>query len=180
MKGDITVIAAPTTQASFKNCAPFTKCITQIDGTTIDDVEDLDLVMPMYNLKECSSNHSEATGVLWFYSKDEATNLNSNIENTYNFKSLRYKDKLLRNKFAQLTPNNANELLKKATTAVPKYLRQSNSKKTIKTYQNFLGKDQPVITTRIYVLLKITIALKFMFYINSDLLILAKKLETPG
>ena len=34
---------------------------------------------------------------------------------------------------------------------------------------------QPVITTRIYVLHKITIALKFMFYINSDLPIPAKK-----
>ena len=41
-------------------------------------------------------------------------------------------------------------------------------------------KSQPVITTRIYVLHKITIALKFMFYINSDLPIPAKKLQTPG
>ena len=39
---------------------------------------------------------------------------------------------------------------------------------------------QPVITTRIYVQHKITIALKFMSYINSDLQIPAKKLETPG
>ena len=39
---------------------------------------------------------------------------------------------------------------------------------------------QPVITTRIYVLHKITIALKFMSYINSDLPIPAKKLQTPG
>ena len=39
---------------------------------------------------------------------------------------------------------------------------------------------QPVITTRIYVLHEITIALKFMSYINSDLQIPAKKLQTPG
>ena len=39
---------------------------------------------------------------------------------------------------------------------------------------------QPVITTRIYVLHKITIALKFMSYINSDVPIPAKKLQTPG
>ena len=44
---DITVIVAPATQVAFKNCAPFTKCITKIDGTTIDDAEDLDLVIPM-------------------------------------------------------------------------------------------------------------------------------------
>ena len=34
--------------------------------TTIDDAEDLDLVMPMYNLIEYSSNYSETTGSLWF------------------------------------------------------------------------------------------------------------------
>ena len=43
-----------------------------------------------------------------------------------------------------------------------------------------MKKTQPVITTRIYVLHKITIALKFMSYINSDLKIPAKKLQTPG
>ena len=62
--GDITVVAATATQVAFKNCAPFTKCITKIDGTTIDDAEDLDLVMPMYNLIEYSSNYSETIGSL--------------------------------------------------------------------------------------------------------------------
>ena len=38
-----------------------TECITKIDGTTIDDAEDLDLVMPMHNLIEYSSSYSEAT-----------------------------------------------------------------------------------------------------------------------
>ena len=61
VKGNITVIAAPETQVSFKNFAPFTKCITKIDGTTIDDAEGLDLVMPMYNLVKYSSNYSEVT-----------------------------------------------------------------------------------------------------------------------
>ena len=40
--GDITIIAAPATQVLFGNCAPFTKFITKIDGTTIDDAENLD------------------------------------------------------------------------------------------------------------------------------------------
>ena len=62
VRGDITVIAAPETQVAFKNCAPFIKCITKFDVTTIDDAEDLDLVMPMYNLIEYSSNYSETTG----------------------------------------------------------------------------------------------------------------------
>ena len=47
VRSDITVTAAGMKQFAFKNCAPFTKCITKIDGTIIDDAEDLDLVMPM-------------------------------------------------------------------------------------------------------------------------------------
>ena len=50
--GDITVTAACATHVSFKNCATFTKCITKIDGTTIYNAKDLDLVMPKYNLIE--------------------------------------------------------------------------------------------------------------------------------
>ena len=45
----------------------------------IDNAEDLDLVMPMYNLIDYSSNYSETTGSLWFYSKDESTNFNAEI-----------------------------------------------------------------------------------------------------
>ena len=51
--------------------ALFNKCITKIDGTAIDDAEDLDLVMEIHNLIEYSSNYSETTGCLWFYLKDE-------------------------------------------------------------------------------------------------------------
>ena len=50
-----------------------------IDGTTIDDAEDLDLAKAMYNVIEYSSNYSETTGSLWFYPKDKATNFNANI-----------------------------------------------------------------------------------------------------
>ena len=67
-RGDIT--SAPATQVEFKNCTR----ITKIDGTTIDDAENLDLTMAIYNLIEYSSNCSGTTGSLWFYSKDEVTN----------------------------------------------------------------------------------------------------------
>ena len=75
VRGSVANIGHQVIQVAFKNCAPFTKCITKIDGTTMDDAEDSDLAMPMYNLIEYSSNNSETTGNLWFYSKDEATNL---------------------------------------------------------------------------------------------------------
>ena len=36
----------------FKNCAPFTNCITEINNTQVDGAQDIDIVMPMYNLME--------------------------------------------------------------------------------------------------------------------------------
>ena len=71
-----------TIPVAFKNCTLLTKCIIKIDGTTIDDAEDLDLIMSMYNLIKYSSNYFHRTGTLWFYSKHEATNFNANIEST--------------------------------------------------------------------------------------------------
>ena len=94
LRGNVTIIGHQVTQVAFKNCAPFTKCVTKITGTTIDDAEDLDLVMPMYNLIEYSSNYSETTGSLWFYSKGEATPFNIDIVNDNHFKSFMYMAKL--------------------------------------------------------------------------------------
>ena len=66
-----------------------------------DDAEVLDLVMPMYNLIEHSSNYSKTTGSLWFCSKDEATSFNADIDNFKwdydNLRSFKYKVKLLEN-----------------------------------------------------------------------------------
>ena len=81
LKRDVTVESVHPTQAAFKNCAPFAKCITKIDETTIDDAEDLDLVMPMYNLLEYSSNYSDTACSLWFNFEDEATNFDADISN---------------------------------------------------------------------------------------------------
>ena len=67
MRGDITISGHQIIQVAFKNCTPFTKCITKIDGATKDDAEGLDLVMLMHNLIEYSSNYSETMGILWFY-----------------------------------------------------------------------------------------------------------------
>ena len=72
------------------------------------------LVIPMYNLIEYSSNYSDATGSLWFYSKDEATNFDADISNNA-FKSFEYKAKLLENTVV----DGNNQILKNATFAVP-------------------------------------------------------------
>ena len=79
--------------------------------------------MPMYNLIEYSSNYSEKTGSLWFYSKNEANSFKADIANNNSFKSFKYKVKLLGNAEAQPNPNHANGILENATIAVPlKYL----------------------------------------------------------
>ena len=54
-----------------KNCAPFTKCMSRINNTQVDDAHDIDVVMPMYNLVEYRDNYSKTSGVLWQYCRDE-------------------------------------------------------------------------------------------------------------
>ena len=44
----------------FKNCLPFTKCISKINDTEID----IDIVISMYNLIEYSDNYSKTSGIL--------------------------------------------------------------------------------------------------------------------
>ena len=64
----------------FKNCAPFTNCISEINNTQIDNAKDVDIVMPMYNLIEYSDNYAKTTGSLWQYCKDiPARNANNEI-----------------------------------------------------------------------------------------------------
>ena len=57
------------TKVAFKNCAPFTKCITKIDETFIDDAEHINIKMPMYNLIEYSHNYSNTSGSLWNFKR---------------------------------------------------------------------------------------------------------------
>ena len=64
-----------------KNNAPFINCISKINGVKIDNAEDLDALMPMYNLLEYSKNYRKTTGSLWNYYRDEPSNsLSSNSE----------------------------------------------------------------------------------------------------
>ena len=54
----------------FKNCTPFTSCISKINNTQIDNAEYIDIVMPIYNLIEYSDNYSKTYGSLWQYCKE--------------------------------------------------------------------------------------------------------------
>ena len=69
VKGDITVgtpnNAKRNKVVAFKNNAPFINCISKINGTKIDNAEDLDVLMPIYNLIEYSKNYRKTTGSLF-------------------------------------------------------------------------------------------------------------------
>ena len=64
---------------AFKNNAPFINCISKINRVQIDSTEDLDIVMPMFNLLEYSKNYRKTRGSLWNYYRDEPSDpLSSN------------------------------------------------------------------------------------------------------
>ena len=60
---------------TFENCAPFTKCIGKTNNTDIDSAQDIDTVMPVYNLTEYSDNYSKTSGSLCQYYKDEPNDI---------------------------------------------------------------------------------------------------------
>ena len=44
----------------FKNCAPFTDCISEINNTQIENAKHIDVTMPMHNLIEYSNHYSKS------------------------------------------------------------------------------------------------------------------------
>ena len=49
----------------FKHCAIFTRCIIEVNNTQVDNAQDIEIVMPMYNLLEYSDNYSKTSGSFW-------------------------------------------------------------------------------------------------------------------
>ena len=109
VKGIITITGAGADAAAtqgderdkgvvFKNCAPFTNCISEINNTQVDNAKDIDIVMLMYNLIEYSDNYVKTSGSLWQYYRDEP---NDNLANSESFK--------FKVKITGKTPNDDNE-----------------------------------------------------------------------
>ena len=48
-----------------RNFVSFSDCISEINNAQIDNVKDIDVVMPMYNLIEYSNNYFKSSGCLW-------------------------------------------------------------------------------------------------------------------
>ena len=86
----------------FKNCLPFTDCISEINKSQIDNAKYIDVVMPMYNLIEYSNNYPKPSGSLWQYYRDEQS------DNIVNSELFQFQVKITRK-----TPNNDNKLMLK-------------------------------------------------------------------
>ena len=98
LKGTITVNnknnAKWNKAVAFKNNAPFINGISKLNGVKIDNADDLDGVMPMYNLLEYSKNYRKTTSSLWNYYRDEPSNpVYSNSE------SFKYKTSITGNNY---------------------------------------------------------------------------------
>ena len=119
--GNITATGGDAnTRVAFKNCAPFTKCITHINDEHVDNADNLDIIMPMYNLIEYSDNYSDTSGSLWQFKRDKQNMNNGNPANvtTDDLSSFKYKSSF----FKPLTAAD-NGVFKDVKIAVPlKYL----------------------------------------------------------
>ena len=86
-----------------KNNAPFISCISKINNELIEDAEDLDIVMPMYNILEYSKNSRKTTGSFYNYYRDELShdNNNENFGNikVVNLEAFKYKNKIIGNTY---------------------------------------------------------------------------------
>ena len=90
--------ALNATRLALKNCAPFTKCNLEINDEHVDTAENLDIVMPMYNLIEYSDNYQDSSATLYQYKRDEPPEDDAVPDLTANNSdSLKYKIKLLGN-----------------------------------------------------------------------------------
>ena len=88
--------AVNATRLALKNCTPFTKCNLEINDEHVDTAENLDIVMPMYNLIEYSDNYQDSSATLYQYKRDELPEADAVADLTAdNSDSLKYRIKLL-------------------------------------------------------------------------------------
>ena len=77
------------TKVAFKSCTPFKACRTEINDVFNIEADNIQIVVHMYNLIEYSDNHSDISGSLWQFKRNEI-NDNANM-NTTGSSSFKYK-----------------------------------------------------------------------------------------
>ena len=89
---------AADTNVAFKNCAPFTRCVTHINNEHVETAENFDIIMPMYNLIEYSDNDGDSSGSLYQFKRNESPMNGAQYPNNValdNSTSFKYKASLL-------------------------------------------------------------------------------------
>ena len=146
-----------------KNNALFVSCITKISNELIEDADDLDIVMPMYNLLEYSKNYRKTIGSLYNYYRDELNddaNLNNFANNNVvSSNSFQYKSKIIGD-----TYNVASTIVPAAVgarVANPNYDANNSVKKNVELAipLKYLGNfwralNMPLISYEVYLELK--------------------------
>ena len=122
-----------------KNNAPFVSCITRINGELIEDSNDLDIVIPMYNLLEYSKNYRKTIGSLYNYYRDELSDDadNNNFRNikVVNSNTFKYKNKIIGNTYdvdATIPHPDPATAGVNPRVANPIYVENENGKKEVK------------------------------------------------
>ena len=142
MTGDIKITAvAADTNVAFKNCAPFTRCVTHINDGYVETAENVDIIMPIYNLIEYSDSYADSSGSLYQFKRDESSiNNTGNLLNVAldNSTSFKYKASLL----GKATDADGNDRSSKNTKMVVplKYL-----------HNFFRSLEMPLINCKIHV-----------------------------
>ena len=116
--------AVNATRLALKNCAPFIKCNLEINDEHVDTAENLDIVMPMYNLIEYSDNYQDSSATLYQDERDEPPEADAIANLTADHSSyFKYKIELLGN-ITEVTGDAAGVRRLNVKVVVPlKYLR---------------------------------------------------------
>ena len=105
-----------------KNNAPIISCITRINGELIEDADDLDIVMLMYNLLEYSKNYRKTIGSFYNYYRDELSddpdNINHDNIKVVNSNAFKYKNKITGNTYDVLNTADDYVVVKQGTQEI--------------------------------------------------------------
>ena len=137
---------------AFKNNAPFTDCILKVNGVLIDNQENLNFVMPMYNLIEYRKNYRKTTESLWNYYRDEPNDFpaNNNSNPIINSESFKYNTNITGK---TLNANQENgETIEPENIKTKKILEIIVSLKHLSNFWRML--DMPLINSEINLILK--------------------------
>ena len=112
IRAETQILSAPApnianARLALKNCAPFTKCNLEINDEHVDTAENLDIIMPMYNLIEYSDNYQDSSATPYQYKLDEpqddiTDNLGQDNSTSFNYKTKLLGDPAVANNIARL------------------------------------------------------------------------------